>query len=505
MHSQSGDARERVPAILDMNALEPLLVQWQEGKLTPGELAQLKQLLAAPEGRAALVEEWLLDEAIYHTLRAQPDAAVTTAAARAVAAPAPAPLQTAPVPAPRAVQGRPVPARRRRFSWLVWHEVRLTLRWPFGLAAATALLVLCLHLYFQWSAAGRLTDTHAAVAVQRAGRTLPATAGQLLYPGDTLRVPADGAATLAWAGEDSGLQLAPGAELRLLNPMRGKRLFLRLGVIQAAVAPQSRWRPLRITTPHAAAQVAGTRFSLAASASSTRLEVQDGAVRFRKTLALAPGETGEVTVRGGEGATAAADAKLAVQPLTGFLSSEVWSTPSGTALADAPTLGTRLTDPAATAANPIERLRGFLTAPATGQYTFWIASMDERIAAELWLSRDANPAHKRRIAYVTVPDSASPAPGLTRQARPGRKGGPAVSLGSVLRRSASQQSAPQSLVQGQRYYVEIWHQGVGLGDTMALCWRLPGQPTNAPPQIVNVQALSPYTDAAAPEPVPATK
>ena len=40
---------------------------------------------------------------------------------------------------------------------------------------------------------------------------------------------------------------------------------------------------------------------------------------------------------------------------------------------------------------------GYVTPPTTGYYTFWIASDDN---SELWLSTDANPANKVRIAYV---------------------------------------------------------------------------------------------------------
>ena len=44
------------------------------------------------------------------------------------------------------------------------------------------------------------------------------------------------------------------------------------------------------------------------------------------------------------------------------------------------------------------RIRGYLSPPMTGYYTFWIASDDN---GELWLSTDDNPANKVKIAYVT--------------------------------------------------------------------------------------------------------
>ena len=45
-----------------------------------------------------------------------------------------------------------------------------------------------------------------------------------------------------------------------------------------------------------------------------------------------------------------------------------------------------------------QRLRALIKAPVSGNYTFWIASDD---ASDLYLSTDANPANKTRIAYVS--------------------------------------------------------------------------------------------------------
>jgi len=45
-----------------------------------------------------------------------------------------------------------------------------------------------------------------------------------------------------------------------------------------------------------------------------------------------------------------------------------------------------------------ERVRGYLTAPVTGNYLFWLAASD---SAELWISNDGEPANKVLRAYVT--------------------------------------------------------------------------------------------------------
>ena len=45
------------------------------------------------------------------------------------------------------------------------------------------------------------------------------------------------------------------------------------------------------------------------------------------------------------------------------------------------------------------RMRGYITAPVTGSYTFWIASDNN---SELWLSINDNPANK--VSIAAVPD-----------------------------------------------------------------------------------------------------
>lgn len=94
-----------------------------------------------------------------------------------------------------------------------------------------------------------------------------------------------------------------------------------------------------------------------------------------------------------------------------------------------------------------QRLSGFLIPPSGGDYTFWIASDD---GSELWLSTDANPSNKRRIAGV---NGAVGNQNWTSQ--------------------AGQQSAVIPLVAGQRYYVEALHKEGGGGDHLAVAWQGP--------------------------------
>ena len=75
----------------------------------------------------------------------------------------------------------------------------------------------------------------------------------------------------------------------------------------------------------------------------------------------------------------------------GAISREVWTGISGTTVANIPVgAPPNVTDtlpsfeaPTDWADNYGTRLRGYITAPVTGDYTFWIASDDN---SELWLS-----------------------------------------------------------------------------------------------------------------------
>jgi glucose/arabinose dehydrogenase len=93
------------------------------------------------------------------------------------------------------------------------------------------------------------------------------------------------------------------------------------------------------------------------------------------------------------------------------------------------------------------RIRGYICAPATGNYIFYIASDNN---SELWLSSNDNPAGKTRIAFVN---------GYTKYAE--------------WAKYPEQQSAPVSLVQGQKYYVEVLHRENTEGDHVEVGWKLP--------------------------------
>ncbi len=116
--------------------------------------------------------------------------------------------------------------------------------------------------------------------------------------------------------------------------------------------------------------------------------------------------------------------------------------------------------------NRASRYRGFLTAPVTGTYQFWISSQYE---AELWLAdgtiRKAvnaqtvgltNRYGKQRIAFIHDPNN---------------------TVGSQeFDKQSSQRSRPVRLVAGQKYYFEVLQKQGQWPGHVSVAWQKPGSP-----------------------------
>lgn len=101
-----------------------------------------------------------------------------------------------------------------------------------------------------------------------------------------------------------------------------------------------------------------------------------------------------------------------------------------------------------------QRIRGFITAPLTGAYVFWISGDDD---CRLQLSPNDDPLKVVTIASVS---------GYTGSRQ--------------FDKFASQQSAPVNLVAGRRYAINVLHKdGIG-GDHLAVRWRLPNNVIQTP-------------------------
>lgn len=121
--------------------------------------------------------------------------------------------------------------------------------------------------------------------------------------------------------------------------------------------------------------------------------------------------------------------------------------------------------PSNVASNYGARVSGYICAPETGYYTFWIASDDN---GQLNLSTDDDPTNKTTIATV----------GAWTNSRQWDK-------------YASQKSNSVLLFAGNSYYVEALMKEAGGGDNLAVGWAKPGEATNSPSQVIPGSVLSP--------------
>jgi hypothetical protein len=161
------------------------------------------------------------------------------------------------------------------------------------------------------------------------------------------------------------------------------------------------------------------------------------------------------------------------------ISREVWNGITGTSVTNIPvnlpasvsnTLGS-LEGISNFGDNYGERVRGYLTAPVSGNYYFWISANN---SAELWISNDSEPVNKVRRAFIT-------------------KG---TTTPRVWNLQASQRSPWLALKAGERYYVEVLHKAsIGTGDHWSVGWLQDPTGTNTVPVgIVPGYVLSPYSE-----------
>jgi hypothetical protein len=153
---------------------------------------------------------------------------------------------------------------------------------------------------------------------------------------------------------------------------------------------------------------------------------------------------------------------------------EIWTNVDGTNVADIPTgtpanftnvIGTLEGTPNY-GDNYGERVRGYFTAPVTGNYYFWIAGSD---SAQLWISDDNNQVNQVLRAWVTPTNNPT---------APGQNG----TSSRQWNLQSSQQSGWLSLIAGQQYYIQILHKaGVGTNDNWSAGWLQDPTGTNYTP------------------------
>jgi uncharacterized protein (DUF1800 family) len=115
------------------------------------------------------------------------------------------------------------------------------------------------------------------------------------------------------------------------------------------------------------------------------------------------------------------------------------------------------------------RLRGFITAPVSGAYQFWLTADDQ---AELWISDDEEVVNLLKRAATTA------ATGYRAWTHPSAGKSPLLWLEA-----------------GKRYYVEVRHVEASGTDHVSVGWFKPGDPgqASAPTEVVPGYALSPWS------------
>jgi len=153
---------------------------------------------------------------------------------------------------------------------------------------------------------------------------------------------------------------------------------------------------------------------------------------------------------------------------------EIWTNVTGVYVTNVPTSKpANITNVLGTLAGTVnygnnygERVRGYFTAPATGNYYFWIAGSD---SAQLWISDDNEEVNRVLRSWVTPTNNPT---------KLGQKG----TTPQQWNLQAKQQSPWLTLVGGQQYYIEILHKaGVGTGDNWSVGWVQDPTGTNTTP------------------------
>jgi ferric-dicitrate binding protein FerR (iron transport regulator) len=133
-----------------------------------------------------------------------------------------------------------------------------------------------------------IAEAGAEVRVRRGEKSLSAAAGFELQALDSVTVAENGSAVIKYP-DGSALTLKAQTEIEL-EPKKaaqipdgaGKVVQLTRGLIEVSAAKQPAEHPMALATEHAVAVVIGTKFTLFADSDSTRLDVEEGRVKFSR-------------------------------------------------------------------------------------------------------------------------------------------------------------------------------------------------------------------------------
>ncbi len=197
--------------------------------------------------------------------------------------------------------------------------------------------------------------------------------------------------------------------------------------------------------------------------------------------------TAKSTDGSNKSSTCSVSVNSSVCSATGNVTYQIWKNISGTAVSDltsninypnnpsSTSVLTAMEAPLNVSDNSGTRIAGYICAPLTGNYTFWIASNNE---GELWLSTDDQAGNKQKIAYHTDYTSSR-----------------------EWNKYATQKSAIISLIQGKTYYIEALMKEYNNNDNLAVGWLKPGQTGTVPSEVIPGSVLSPLISKSIEDPI----
>jgi len=260
-----------------MTRLEELLLKWHDQTIVEEELRELNATLSDPASRKQLLESFTFNTQIVEALHALKAVEQTAHSAQQFET---LELQNSePFPADRAphwlraLLGRLISARLLRQC--------IDSRWT--QVAAALVVVALIAAFVVFGSAGTVATIEGNAAggtVLRGAKVLAVSPGFALKVGDRIKTSSESSALVRYVSEATQLKLQAGTQLKVDQDGAGKRLELLVGTLTAKVAPQPAGHPMLVSTPQAEAKVIGTEFLLSVDASSTHLEVIEGAVRI---------------------------------------------------------------------------------------------------------------------------------------------------------------------------------------------------------------------------------
>ncbi|UKT64890.1 right-handed parallel beta-helix repeat-containing protein [Pedobacter mucosus] len=172
-----------------------------------------------------------------------------------------------------------------------------------------------------------------------------------------------------------------------------------------------------------------------------------------------------------------ANAKISSLSLPGNVLREVWNMSYGNDVAQIPiqnnpsatTQLSSLEGPIDDGENYGTRIRGYITPPETGNYTFWISADD---SGEMWLSTDEQTKNKEKIAYTLSWNNSR-----------------------EWNKFNTQKSKEITLEAGHKYYLEILQKQGGGGGNLAVQWMLPDGKIESPIPGNRLEAYSETVEA----------